>query len=114
MGNFSKGVNCESSKVVARCPRRKSVAEAQSLKPRPAFHSGVCSAGIANAPSATTGVRFRSSRRLMLLNFRLLIRESMNLSQGRAQECGIHESQKGYTRSGDSIASQAAAAPAAA
>src|SRR5260370_718635 len=78
MGNLLKGVSSESANVDAKWPERKSVAEAQSLKPSPAFRSGIRSFGIANAPSATTGASFNNSRRLMLLNLRLSIRELIN------------------------------------
>src|ERR1700733_13463901 len=75
VGNLSKGVTSESAKVGATCPDRKSLADIQSLKPRPALSSGVCSRGIANAPSAITGVSFSNSRRVRDLNLRPSIRE---------------------------------------
>src|SRR5206468_5764274 len=65
----SKGATSASANVGARWPRRKRTPEAQSLNPRPALSNGVCSGGIANAPSATTGVSFSNSRRLIFLNF---------------------------------------------
>src|SRR5882762_3937110 len=68
MGNFSKGVSSESAKVEARCPGRKSLAEAQSLNPSPALSSGVRSLGMANAPRAATGASLSSSRRFIFLN----------------------------------------------
>src|SRR6266568_5532810 len=77
MGNLLKGVSSESANVVARCPERKSLAEAQSLNPSPALRSGFCSCGMANAPNATTGASFSNSRRFMLLNLRLSTREAM-------------------------------------
>src|SRR5579862_3721212 len=74
MGNFSKGVRSVSANVGAKCPERNSVADAQSLKPRPALRSGLWSRGMAKAPSASTGVSFNNSRRLMVLNLRLSVR----------------------------------------
>src|SRR6266849_8184070 len=80
MGNLLKGVSSESANVDARWPERKSLAEAQSLKPRPALRSGIRSFGTANAPSATTGASFNNSRRLLLLNLRLSVRELINVA----------------------------------
>src|SRR5215472_11033437 len=81
IGNLSKGVSSESANVVARWPSRKSLSEAQSLKPRPILSSGLRSAGIAKAPKATTGVSFSNWRRFIRLNFF----SSMNDHPG---ECG--------------------------
>src|SRR5215831_1262033 len=74
MGNLSKGVTSESVNVDARCPDRNSLAEAQSLKPSPALSRGPCSLGIANAPSAITGVSLSNSPRVTDLNSRPSIR----------------------------------------
>src|SRR5208282_5699220 len=89
MGNLSKGVSSDSSNVGAKWPERKSRAEAQSLKPSPPLSSGVCSCGMAKAPSATTGVSFNNSRRLMVLNLRLSVRECISRSPCKRQETEI-------------------------
>src|SRR5204862_6075767 len=81
IGNFSKGVTSDSENVGARWPLRKSLAEAQSLKPRAALSNGACSLGIANAPRATTGVSFSNSRRVTLLHLRASIRELIRTSR---------------------------------
>src|SRR5579864_2216365 len=73
MGNLAKGVRSESANVGAKWPERNNLADAQSLKPRPALRSGFCSRGMAKAPSTTTGVSFNNSRRLMDLNLRLSV-----------------------------------------
>src|SRR5258708_18253107 len=75
MKNFSKGVSSELANVGAKWPERKSLAEAQSLKPSPVFRRFCCTFGIAKAPRASTGVSFSNSRRLILLNFRLSVFE---------------------------------------
>src|SRR5215467_3090950 len=104
MGNLANGVRSESSNVGAKCPARKSLAEAQSLKPSPAFRSGFWKRGIAKAPKATRGVNFRSSRRLMDLN----LRGSMCL--GRAPRRGsigqnneIPHGSKSYSARGETV-----------
>src|SRR5579864_423246 len=74
MGNLAKGVRSESANVGAKWPERNNLADAKSLKPRPALRSGFCSRGMAKAPSTTTGVSFNNSRRLMDLNLRLSVR----------------------------------------
>src|SRR5579864_5212846 len=74
MGNLAKGVRSESANVGAKWPDRNNLADAQSLKPRPALRSGFCICGMANAPSTTAGVSFNNSRRLMVLNLRLSVR----------------------------------------
>src|SRR5580704_2745186 len=79
MGNLLNGVSSESENVGARWPLRNSLADAQSLKPSPAFNNGACSLGIANAPSATSGVSFSSSRRFMARNLRLSVCEFIQL-----------------------------------
>src|SRR5579863_580667 len=73
MGNLAKGVRSESANVGAKWPERNSLADAQSLKPRPALRSGFCSRGMTKAPSTTAGVSFNNSRRLMVLNLRLSV-----------------------------------------
>src|SRR5882724_7802782 len=82
MGNVSSGTTSESGKVVARCPERKSRAEVQSLKPGPAFSSGSCNRGMANAPTANTGASLSNSRRVTFLNFRESIRVCISNSAG--------------------------------
>src|SRR5208283_4507092 len=89
MGNLSKGVSSDSSNVGAKWPERKSRAEAQSLKPSPPLSSGVCSCGMAKAPSASTGVSFNNSRRLMALNLRLSVRDSIIVLRCGRQETEI-------------------------
>src|SRR5580700_179822 len=74
MGKLAKGVRSESANVGAKWPERNNLADAQSLKPRPALRSGFCSRGMAKAPSTTAGVSFNNSRRLMVLNLRLSVR----------------------------------------
>src|SRR5579864_6390681 len=74
MGNLAKGVRSESANVGAQWPERNNLADAQSLKPRPASRSGFCSRGMAKAPSTTAGMSFNNSRRLMVLNLRLSVR----------------------------------------
>src|SRR2546428_8201689 len=71
----AKGVSSESSKVRAKWPERKSRAEAQSLKASPVLSSGICSFGMAKAPSASTGLSLSSSRRFMRLNCLLSVRK---------------------------------------
>src|SRR5580704_7778408 len=73
MGNLAKGVRSESANVGAKWPERNNLADAQSLKPRPALRSGFCSRGMAKAPSTTAGVSFNNSRRLIVLNLRLSV-----------------------------------------
>src|SRR6516225_9686878 len=82
MGNLLKGVSSESEKVVARWPERNNSFEAQSLNPSPVLSSDSCSLGMANAPSAITGVSFSSSRRLVLLNSLLSMRGFMRFAPG--------------------------------
>ncbi len=76
-------VSSESANVGAKWPERKSLAEAQSLKPRPPLRSGFCNCGMAKAPSAITGVSFNNSRRLMVLNLRLSVREYITVLRCR-------------------------------
>src|SRR5579863_4257387 len=73
MGNLSKGVRSPSANVSAKWPERNSLADAQSLKARPPLRSGFWSCGMAKVPSASTGVSFNNSRRLMILNLRLSV-----------------------------------------
>src|SRR6266481_3327481 len=100
MGNLSKGVRSESAKVGARWLVRKSLAEAQSLMPRPALSSGSCKFGMANAPSARTGVSFNNSRRVTVANLRVSVRRLMDaiLSECDAGPNVIHKRLKGYAR----------------
>src|SRR5947209_19496268 len=98
MGNLLKGVSSESANVDARWPERKSLAEDQSLKPSPALRSGIRSSGTAKAPNATTGASLNNSRRLMLLNLRLSVRELINGAPEESQYNGdeIRRVAKGY------------------
>src|ERR1700722_1741123 len=74
MGNFAKGVRSVSANVGAKCPERNILADAQSLKARPPLSSGFWSCGMAKTPSASAGVSFNNSRRLMFVNLRLSLR----------------------------------------
>ena len=89
MGNLLKGVSSESEKVVAIWPERNKSPEAQSLNLSPVLSRGPCRPGMANAPSAITGVSFSSSRRLMLMNLFLSMRVVIRVAPGaqRPFEC---------------------------
>src|SRR5579863_9077223 len=105
MGNLAKGVRSESANVGAKWPERNNLADAQSLKPRPALRSGFCSRGMAKAPSTTAGVSFNNSRRLMVLNLRLSFRgfigvHSLQVTKEPKSDSGIskklHQGDLGY------------------
>src|SRR5215469_714915 len=105
MGNFANGVRSESENVVAKCPERNITLEAQSLNPSPARSNGFWTAGMANAPNATTGVSFSSSRRFMLLNLRSSTPGDIEHSERTKFETEfdlsvIRKSEKGYTQLG--------------
>src|SRR5277367_5519993 len=98
MGNLSKGVSSESSKVGARCPPRNSLAYAQSLNLSPASSNGVRNLGMAKAPNATSGVNFSSSRRFMARNLRLSVCKLIRYTPPRLRsEDRIQEQQSSYT-----------------
>src|SRR5271169_1094260 len=102
MGNFSKGVTSESSKVVARCPVRNMRAEAQSLNPSPFLSSQSCTVGTANAPSAITGVTLSNSRRLIWRNLFCSTFRSISLPpDGRCRGRAAMRFPVGYKVSGN-------------
>ena len=83
-----------SANVGARWAVRNIFSDTQSLKPSPAFKSGFCSAGIANAPNARTGVSFNNSRRLMRLNCLSPIREFMTAPLDSSADMGFASHRK--------------------